>query len=519
MLRKIFFLAGLSFAQLSFAQCDSVEVSGGLTVTSTTLMSGVYVIDGTFTVPSGVTVYVTPYSANGCGELKIYADEIYIHGEINGDYAGFVGGDGGERGNDVNSATGHASSLTSCNDEGSAGHIAVQGGFGGNDGTGPGKGIGGDNGQGGSGTKQYCGNFGDEAGMVGGAGGAGGGSGAAYGGSGSAGDQGGSGANTFSTNGLDVESSYNVVAGGGGNGGGASSVYGTINGTDIQKGSGGAGAGGGGRSHYLGTIGDKGGNGGGLVFLKAVDNIEITGMISVNGEDGSYGGSGGSGDATADCCSDGCNGCDERTFSAGSGAGSGAGAGSGGGIYIETQGTLTFSGTLSAEGGVGGNGGSKGVGATCDYSGGVFCSDNSMTTDDGTNGGAGGSGGGGRIKLFTPNCAQATISGSYTVLGGQGTNPAADGSYAEICGYLGVNENESASFAVYPNPFSDLLKIELGSFENYSVQLMDATGKTVYTATDFGSDILVATDELPSGLYLLQITTADNIQTQKVIKR
>lgn len=519
MLRKIFLLASLSVAQLSIAQCDSIPVSGDLTVNSTTLMSGVYVVDGVFTIPSGVTVYVTPYSANGCGELKIYADEIYILGEIDGNYAGFVGGDGGERGNDVTSATGHASSLTSCNDSGSEGHIAVQGGLGGNDGTGPGKGIGGDNGQNGSGTKQYCGNFGDEAGMVGGAGGAGGGSGAAYGGAGSIGDQGGAGSNSYTASSLDVQLSYNVVAGNGGNGGGASSIYGTVNGMDIQKGSGGAGAGGGGRSHYLGTIGDKGGNGGGMVFLKAADHIEISGSISVDGEDGSYGGSGGSGDATADCCSDGCSGCDERTFSAGSGAGSGAGAGSGGGIYIETQGSLSFTGVLSANGGVGGSGGSKGVGATCDYGGSVFCSGNSMTTDDGSNGGAGGSGGGGRIKLFTPDCSQATISGSYSVSGGQGTNPATEGSYAEVCGYLSVAENEQQAFVVYPNPFTTQLTVELGFSDSYSVSLMDATGKTVYSNEDFGSEVQIATAEFPAGLYLLQIATSNGIQTHKLIKR
>ncbi len=386
-------------------------------------------------------------------------------------------------------------------------------------GSGPGKGNGGNNGSSGAGTKQYCGNFSDEAGVVGGAGGAGGGSGASYGGSGSEGNVGGNGSNGYTATSLDVESSYNIIAGVGGNGGATSPVYGTANGWDIQKGSGGAGGGGGGRSHYLGTVGGKGGNGGGMVFLKASNHIEIDGVISVNGEDGSYGGSGGAGDATSDCCSDGCNGCDERTFSAGSGAGSGAGAGSGGGIFIETEGSLNITGSLSANGGEGGFGGSKGVGATCDYSGGAFCSDNSMSTEDGQNGGFGGSGGGGRIKVFTPNCSDATISGSYSVAGGQGTNPALAGTYAEICGYLDVAENKLNIYHVYPNPFAHRLTIAFNKFEDYAIQMTDASGNIVFAHYDIREELSIETEHLMAGLYLIQISTSAGIQTQKVIKR
>ena len=76
-------------SSFSFSQCDSIEVSGDLMVSSDMLMSGTYVVSGAFTIQSGVTVYVTPHSNSGCGELKIYADNIIIDGTINGDYAGY----------------------------------------------------------------------------------------------------------------------------------------------------------------------------------------------------------------------------------------------------------------------------------------------------------------------------------------------------------------------------------------------------------------------------------------------
>lgn len=506
-------------SNFSQAQCDSVVISGDLTVSTTTLMSGVYVVQGTFTIQSAATVYVTPYSSNGCGALKIYAEQINIEGNINGDYAGFVGGLGGAKGLDVTSATGHAASLTSCNDSGSEGHISVAGGFAGLAGAGPGAGNPGTNGQNGSGSKQYCGSFGDEAGVVGGAGGAGGGAGASYGGQGSNGGNGAAGSAVYNAVDLDVESSYTATAGNGGAGGTSSSVYGTTNGFDIQLGSGGAGAGGGGRSHYLGTDGESGGRGGGLVFLKAENSLSVSGTITVNGEDGKYGGSGGSGDATADCCSDGCNGCDERTFSAGSGGGSGSGAGSGGGILLQTGGTLSMSGILEAEGGTGGLGGQRGFGATCDYGGGGFCSENSITTGDGNTANEGGSGGGGRIKIFTPSCAQATISGSYSVLGGSGSPAVANGTYAEVCGYLGLNEVESFDLLVYPNPFSTEFTIELSQAQEFEYVLLDLSGKVLRSGAEFGSSFTIESNDLTAGMYVLQVTSNNAQKTLKISKK
>ena len=88
---------------------------------------------------------------------------------------------------------------------------------------------------------------------------------------------------------------------------------------DINLGSGGAGAGGGGRSYDLGDFGQSGGNGGGLVYLKALtDSLIITGDISVNGQTGGNGGWGGNGgigqSGSSGCCSDPCQDCGEKTL-------------------------------------------------------------------------------------------------------------------------------------------------------------------------------------------------------------
>jgi hypothetical protein len=358
----VLLISGILGSFGSTAQCDSIQIPSNYTLGSDLIMSGTYVVNGTFTVPAGITIFVTSFETNGCGELKIYATDIVIDGTIDGNYAGYEGGDGGLRGTTVSSATGHATSLSTCDDPDNQGNIIVQSGAAGGNGSGPGMGLAGIAGVNGSGSKQFCGNSQDEAGLIGGAGGAGGGSGGSYGGVASMGGLGGDGAYTAVTNNLPIEGSYPVVGGDGGTGGVASPVYGTASERDIALGSGGAGAGGGGRSYYLGSNGSNGGSGGGMIFLRADNSLSVTGTITVEGNNGAAGGNGGSGDATADCCSDGCNGCDERTFSAGAGAGAGAGGGSGGGIFLEGFGAVDISGTLNATGGDGGAGGANGSG-------------------------------------------------------------------------------------------------------------------------------------------------------------
>ncbi|GAB5416842.1 MAG: hypothetical protein Crog4KO_17090 [Crocinitomicaceae bacterium] len=524
MITKAGLIAALLCSFTTLAQCDSSEVGSDMVVSTDALMSGTYVINGDFTIQSGVTVYVEPFTSGGCGELKIYANNIVIEGTIDGNYAGYPGGSGGVKGQSVSSITGHATSLTTCNDSGTEGHISIEGGFAGTNGSGPGAGNAGSDGADGSGSKQYCGNFGDEAGLIGGAGGAGGGSGGAYGGLGAAGGSGGDGTNIGTAVDLDIENSYGATAGTGGIGGTQSTTYGTLDERDIKLGSGGAGGGGGGRSYHLGSNGYDGGAGGGMVFLKASGNMSINGTISVNGQDGSFGGNGGAGDATDDCCSDGCNGCDERTFSCGSGAGGGSGGGSGGGIFMECLGTVDIQGTLSAKGGAGGGSGQIGSGASCNYGGGGFCSSNSMITSDGEAGSEGGSGGGGRIKMYALDCAQPNLTPTVLVSGGNGNNNGADGTYALVCGYVGIAETQNLlSLTLYPNPFHDEISIQLPETVNTTspaeVEVFDAFGKGVAKLFVTAGLSPMKLNHLDNGIYLVRISHLGKTATRKISKQ
>jgi len=153
-------------------------------------------------------------------------------------------------------------------------------------------------------------------------------------------------------------------ASGWGNPGGT--AYGTSDGYDLAMGSGGA-------DQTLGI----GGRGGAMVALRA-DTVDVSGLVTVNGEQGS--------DVT--------------------GWGDGGGGGAGGGILLQAE-YMRMSGMLCAEGGRGG---------------------------DSVQRRGGGGGGGGRIKLF--HC-YIVFSGGHSVAGGAGGiggwpangSPGQDGTY------------------------------------------------------------------------------------------
>ena len=62
----------------AYSQCDSAIISGNLYIGSDTILSGAYNVSGSFTIPAGVTITVESNSSGNCGNLKIYADKIFI---------------------------------------------------------------------------------------------------------------------------------------------------------------------------------------------------------------------------------------------------------------------------------------------------------------------------------------------------------------------------------------------------------------------------------------------------------
>ena len=249
----------------------------------------------------------------------------------------------------------------------------------------------------------------------------------------------------------------------------------------------------------------------------------LSGAITVLGKTGGNGGNGGDGDATADCCSDICNGCDERTFSAGAGSGGGAGGGSGGGIFIESLGSADISGTFNASGGSGGSGGTNGLGVFCDYSD-FFCGDQSIATSDGGAGAAGGGGSGGRVKIYVADCADANINPTISINGGSGFATSENGTYEEVCGYVGLDEGKtSIGWTIFPNPAKEYVSISIHSGHDFtssgSLQIFNPLGQLIISQEDLSPEMTISVSDLKSGMYTVRIITESTTEIKKMMKQ
>lgn len=89
------------------------------------------------------------------------------------------------------------------------------------------------------------------------------------------------------------------------------------------------------------------------------------------------------------------------------------------------------------------------------------------------------------------------------------------------CGAVGLTELAADGFAVYPNPTSDILQIELGAKVSGSVQcrVLDMSGRVVIERSlqmNGGTRNVLDMGDLQSGQYLVQLTTANWVRTERV---
>jgi len=110
----------------------------------------------------------------------------------------------------------------------------------------------------------------------------------------------------------------------------------------------------------------------------------------------------------------------------------------------------------------------------------------------------------------------ATLSDSmYIIIEGWGSN---SGEFALniTSTFLSLDEMEQSTFTIFPNPAAEVF--ELGNLSGV-VSLRDAQGKTVFVQT-VNAHETVSISDLPSGMYLVELTTEDNrILTAKLMKK
>ena len=75
----------------------------------------------------------------------------------------------------------------------------------------------------------------------------------------------------------------------------------------------------------------------------------------------------------------------------------------------------------------------------------------------------------------------------------------------------------SLEMSTYPNPVNDKLQIALGNAAPWSLRLMDLRGAVLQTATGEGNAHVIEVGNLPSGIYMLQLTQAERTAMRKVV--
>lgn len=82
------------------------------------------------------------------------------------------------------------------------------------------------------------------------------------------------------------------------------------------------------------------------------------------------------------------------------------------------------------------------------------------------------------------------------------------------------NQNANDALAVFPNPFNDIITVNLPqeiSSENFSLTIYSVTGELVYTAQN--KNMMLDLGNLTSGVYFVRLTSSDHLWTSKIIKQ
>ena len=107
--------------------------------------------------------------------------------------------------------------------------------------------------------------------------------------------------------------------------------------------------------------------------------------------------------------------------------------------------------------------------------------------------------------------------GIFSVTGGWNIN------WIRIIKIESGNKNSSESLnieslGIYPNPFSDVLNLEVEEGSTM-VQILDMQGRKVQEQSITERSVTINTETLPKGIYMLQVSNGVTSNTRKIIKQ
>lgn len=79
-------------------------------------------------------------------------------------------------------------------------------------------------------------------------------------------------------------------------------------------------------------------------------------------------------------------------------------------------------------------------------------------------------------------------------------------------------QNQDFEFSAFPNPFANVLNLNLENAENCNISITNANGQEVVSKENLDGMVQINLSELPQGIYFLRINSGNKIETQKLIK-
>jgi hypothetical protein len=85
---------------------------------------------------------------------------------------------------------------------------------------------------------------------------------------------------------------------------------------------------------------------------------------------------------------------------------------------------------------------------------------------------------------------------------------------------LGTEEFKLQNIGIYPNPSNGIFLVQLGEFIPRKIEIIDLTGKLIYTQNEFDNnkEVTLNLSSISSGIYFIKIATDNQNLTRKIIK-
>jgi hypothetical protein len=81
------------------------------------------------------------------------------------------------------------------------------------------------------------------------------------------------------------------------------------------------------------------------------------------------------------------------------------------------------------------------------------------------------------------------------------------------------NHSLKMNLSVHPNPATDYVVISVNDVDDHSVEVMDLTGKTVFSAMVSGRGITIDLRSFPCGIYFVSCKSEGYVNVGKFVKR